>query len=277
MLNKKRKMRVSPGTLILGILAAVLLTVGTIGGARAALTIFSNDYDSHIEMYEIGITLRESNEKDGANSVARTSRDYAVGHETEAQNWHETHGEILQDLLAKHGDSSLILGKEYNEYLTVENSGEIDEYVRVTVYRYWQNPDGTKNTELDPNLIELHFVEGNGWTIDHTMDAKSEDESVERTVLYYSKILGGSKSEGNYEKISTPFTDKLKIGYPLAARVTQTTSEDGKTVTTTFDYDQVNFVVEVQADGVQTHNPVDAIRSAWGRDVKLNGKEISLK
>ena len=35
--------------------------------------------------------------------------------------------------------------------------------------------------------------------------------------------------------------------------------------------------LEVQVDGVQTHNAEDAIKSAWGRDVSISGTTLGLK
>ena len=58
----------------------------------------------------------------------------------------------------------------------------------------------------------------------------------------------------------------------IAEKVTETveTGEDGRTtITTTYDYNGVNFMLEVEVDAVQTHNAVSAIRSAWGVDVEV--------
>ena len=53
-------------------------------------------------------------------------------------------------------DEKLILGKGYEERLSVRNSGTIEEYVRVMIYRYWEK-DGTegKLTDLSPDFIDL--------------------------------------------------------------------------------------------------------------------------
>ena len=50
-----------------------------------------------------------------------------------------------------------------------------------------------------------------------------------------------------------------------------TTEKKGKTtiITTTYTYNGLRFVLEAEAEGVQTHNAVDAIKSAWGRDVNI--------
>ena len=55
----------------------------------------------------------------------------------------------------------LVPGKAYPEALSVKNSGTIDQYVRVMVYRYWVDKEGNKTTELSPELIDLNLT-GNG-------------------------------------------------------------------------------------------------------------------
>ena len=45
----------------------------------------------------------------------------------------------------------------------------------------------------------------------------------------------------------------------------------------TFAYDGKLICLEVEADGVQTHHAEDAILSAWGRSVSLQGDAITLK
>ena len=60
---------------------------------------------------------------------------------------------------------------------------------------------------------------------------------------------------------------------------TKTTNKEGYTViTTTYDYDGVEFRVEVEVNAVQTHNAQDAIWSTWGREVSISSdKKLSLK
>ena len=96
--NGRNKLHIT--TLVLALIACGLLLFGTVGGTRAALQIFSNDYDSHIDMKHIGITLNESNEAGGANPVPVSSRDYHVGAETLEGNWVTTGGTLLTNLLS---------------------------------------------------------------------------------------------------------------------------------------------------------------------------------
>ena len=102
------------------------------------------------------------------------------------------------------------------------------------------------------------------------------DESAstpERTVLYYAEPLkSGDETE--------PLSNKISIDSSIATKVKQdVTEKDGyKTITTTYAYDGYNFQLEAEADAVQTHNAQDAIKSAWGVDVDVDGNgNISLR
>ena len=256
-MEKVRKFFRSPVcTAILFVLAAVLLLSGSIAGTRAALTYYSETYTSRVEMYDIGVSLVENGER-------VSWRDY--GREADG-NWNENTGVLLGKMLAP--GETVRLGKRYDEVLSVRNSGTIDEYVRVTVYRYWLDAEGNKMTELSPELIGLHFVNlGEGWILDES------SSTPERTVLYYDRILLSGES--------TPaFADSLTIDGSLANKVTETTTtENGYTVITTeYDYDGVQFRVEAEVNAVQTHSGEDAIRSAWGRRVTIrDGRIIGLE
>ena len=168
--------------------------------------------------------------------------------------------------------------------MSVKNTGSIDQYVRVSIYKYWidenEQKDGKtgKKLKLDPKLIELELdncdLEGN--TSDWLWD--SESSTDERIVLYYSKIL---PSDG---EPSSPFTKSVKINRSIVNRVSQEESIntiDGKTyktIKTVYDYDGMKFCVEAKVDAVQDHNAQDAIKSAWGRDVSIDeNKRLSLE
>ena len=195
--------------------AAALLVVGTIGSVRAATITPSDDYLAQIELDSIDVALVE-------NGKSLSAED-----------------ELLTSLTSE--DEEFKIGRTYDESLMVENTGDIDAYVRVTVYRYWTDADG-KAVDLDPSLIILNFPEGN-WTIDEAAS------TPERTVLYYAETVApGGRTDA--------FADSLTI--------------DGAVVTAVDDldeyiYDEVTFHVEAVADAVQTHNGEAAMISAWGR------------
>lgn len=173
-------------------------------------------------------------------------------------------GELLKGLLAE--GEELKLGTAYQEQLNVYNSGVINEYVRVSIHKYWVDSEGEKIRTLSPELIGLNLVNlGTDWLIDQ------EASTRERTVLYYNKLLA-SQSE-------TPlFADKLTIDGSIADRVGETRETSGgyTTITVTYEYDGARFCIEAKVDGVQEHNAQDAIWSAWGRRVTIDNGVLSL-
>lgn len=242
------------------VLAAVLLLTSGVGGARAALTYYSETYATRVAVSSIGVTLNE-------NGTAVSYRDYDKDGE-----WNRQTGVLLSGMLSE--DETVKLGKAYPENLSVTNSGEISQYVRVSVYRYWTDAEGNKNREVSPEMIGLkldgqdlaRISPDSGWLVD------AEASTSERTVLYYHKALASGET--------TPlFADSLTIDPAVAARVTQTeATENGSTViTTTYDYDGYSFCLEARVDAVQEHNAKDAIYSAWGRSVSIQNGILSLE
>ena len=230
-------------TVTLLALALVLLVGSTVGGASAALTIQSNYYNSRVELYDLGVALQESNDGVTWNRVA----DYTKPR--------DNNGVLMENLLGS--DPKLIAGKKYTEMLRVYNMPKgaqpIDGYVRVSVYKYWLDPNGNKTPALDSDWIKLDFATGNGWTID------TDSTTEERTVLYYNAILRG-------EAASPPFLNAITIDEAATHEVTMTESSAGgvTTITWTYDYNGYQFCLDVYVDAVQTHNVADAKNSAWG-------------
>ena len=208
------------------VMAAGLLLFSGVGGARAALNYYSETYSGRVQLQDIGVTLTENGEN-------VSWRNY-----TEDGSWDQNTGTLLTNLLAE--GESVNPGQKYDEVLAVKNTGTINQYVRVSVYKYWLIADENSSTP-------------------------------ERTVLYYSKLLNSGET-------STPFADTLTIDTQVATKVTQTTAtENGyTTITTTYDYDGLQFCVEASVDAVQEHNAEDAILSAWGRKVSISNGSLSL-
>ena len=211
-------------TIALFALALVLLGGSTLGGARAALTVESQDYNSQVETYNIEVELLEN-----GNTV-------------------EDGGTLFADLLHRNGDKALKTGKHYAETLAVQNTGAIDAYVRVSVYRYWLDENGDKYPTMDSKWIMLGLNESDGWSVDESSSTE------ERTVLYYSPVLASGA-------VSSPFLTYVSIDNKAGRQVTQT---EGNVITTTYVYNDKSFCVEVHVDGVQTHNADQAKLSAWG-------------
>lgn len=232
---KRKKRPISRKSALLLTAAALLLIGSGVGSTRAALTYYSENYTASMDMSHIGVTLVE-NDKD----VAYKNYD-KKGNVTESEE-----GVLLSDLAEK----NIVPEAPYTEELAVRNSGNIDEYVRVTIRKSWKK-NGEKVTTLSPNLIELNILEGNGWKID------SSATTSERTVLYYKSVLGVGDT-------SNPLSDTIKINGQIAEKMKVT--EEGNTITYEYEYDGVSFCLDVEVDAVQTHNAADAIKSAWGVD-----------
>lgn len=149
---KKKKKSFSVKPVILLSAAALLLLGSTVGSARAALTYYSENYSVQMSTSNIGVSLIENGDK-------ISYRDY-----NENDEWNESTGTLLSDLKKE----KLVLGKTYDEKLSVTNSGSIDSYVRVILYKSWSKGEGenaVKDTTLSPALIDLNLT-GNGWTED---------------------------------------------------------------------------------------------------------------
>ena len=104
------------------------------------------------------------------------------------------------------------------------------------------------------STIKLGFA--SGWKADSSAPANYG----ERTILYYT---AGPLVKGQ----SVPLISTVQIDGSVMQYATQTTS--GNKIITTYEYDGAQFCVEIEADGVQTHNAKDAIRSAWGKSVTV--------
>ncbi len=285
--GKLKKIFCSPvGTAGLFLLAVALLLSSSIGGARAALTYNSSTYASQIQMDDIGVTLEENGSPVAWRNYDKENRD---------GTWDERTGVLLSGMLAE--GEELKVGQVYPEVLTVRNTGTINQYVRVSIYKYWMvkktasdgtvtyvkgEGDGEKDSQdLDPALIDLHLLcdatgVNNGWLLDK---ASSTDE---RTVLYYSGLVYRTPGEEDPEEagpcVTEPFADTLTIDGEAARRVSQEIRKEGgrTTITTAYQYDGTRFQLEVRVDAVQEHNAPDAILSAWGQKVAVEDGTLRL-
>lgn len=239
-------------------LAAVLLGYGGVGMAQAIPTIRSDLYGAQISMQHIGVTLVEACNGNAPSDVA--SRDYKAN---EAEpDLTKVQGELLTNF-----GERLIPGKTYSEILSVRNTGIIDEFVRVTVRKYWRNAEGKEihSRTISPADIDVHFVTGSEWVID---DTATTDE---RTVLYRQQALAPNVSSGAFVD---NFTIDKKLGTvvqsPSLDGKTPSDNKEGKYIITSYQYNGYTFVIEATVDAVQTHNAEAAIRSAWGRSVTVS-------
>ena len=222
-------------SILLFAVAVILLLAGSIGGTRAALTVFSEDYVGEVETKHLGLTVIE-------NGVAV---DEDLG--------------ILSDL--PDGEAFQI-GRKYSEALMIRNDGTTEEYVRVIVYRYWTDAEGNKDRTLDPSFIHLEFDNSEDWI----RDTSDISNTAERLILYYSRPLAPEEATSTF---CSMFSIDGRVAY-MVSQKTEKTDGDHINVTNTYDYDGRTFVIEIIADGVQTHSAENAVRSAWGIDVSVS-------
>lgn len=245
-MKKKKNFWTKPALLFAA--SAALLLASTVGSTRAALEYTSDAYAVRLNVPSIGVSLLE-------NGNVVSHRDY------EGDGWVGTgeEGKLLDNRFGTgEGQEKLVPGKEYEEVLSVQNSGEIDSYVRVILTRSWKDEQG-KDTTLSPELIGLGLA-GDGWI----EDTASEGEgSRERIILYgrYPLAAGETRTFCN--------TLKLDPSIMTDIRVEEAQVNGGKQITTTYRYNGYSFDLAAEVNAVQTHNAEDAIRSAWGVDVSI--------
>lgn len=272
----KKLIKLLPAKAVTAMLAAsaLLLLSGTVGGARAALTYASDVYSSRIRLENIGVTLMEQGENDGEEWKAVSWRNY-----DENGNWEEPEvvksgkvPELLTGML-KEGENPQI-GRKYKEELKVRNTGDIGEYVRVTIYKYWAKEENgrlLKDLTLDPEVILLNLTNSQDWEVD------ADASTPERTVLYYRKLLPAAEKDGEFSETSC-FMDSLTIDKKIVNMVTEEVTKNGEytSIKSVYAYDGKQFRIEVEVDAVQEHNAEDAILSAWGRNVAIENQTLSL-
>lgn len=272
-MNKLTKFFTSvPGIVLVFVIAALPLIFGGIGSARAALTYYSDTYQSQVSMKNIGVQLNELDDNGDFHPVTmRTfdanTADGLVWDEGARNNYS---GHLLNYMNAP--EFNLELGRKYHEEISATNTGKIDQYVRITVYKYWLNGDNqivkaadvSKSHAISPELIKINYINVDNGIWIEDLSART----LERQVFYYHKLLPvGEKTESLTESISID-SDFMKY---VNVTVSESTSEDengNKKIEKEFNYDSpYTFVLRADVDAVQTHNAYPAIKSAWGIDV----------
>ena len=252
-MTEKKRRHAPTVTVLLFVLAALLLIGGTIGGIRAALLAESQDYHAKLQLRDLNVTLLEN-----GSDISLTGTPAADG-----QGLTEQRDALLSHMLDDTGE--LQLGRAYDETLRVRNDGAVDVYLRVSLYRYWQDENGTKLQTLSPDLIQLELLTQNGWIVD------DRASTAERTVLYYTRPLRTGET--------TPeLCRSLRIDPAIRTAIhTQTAlSAHGDLIIEHYDYHGVAFRVEAVVDAVQDHNAEQAICSAWGCRLQITDGVLSL-
>ena len=256
----KNKGKLSKRTL--GLLAATLVLVLATGGmgARAALSIFSQDYNAEFELDHLDVALIENGEIAGEKDPKDIEK-----------------GNLLYHGHDKDGlkDGKVEPGRVYDEEIGARNLSNIQEYVRMTVRTYWvytdENKQRVKDTGLDPGLIELYYVNDEGDKSDYNTSAwqlNNAESTTERKVYYLSEVLAG----GSNGVDSALLFNKFRVSDEIISNVTidkeeTEVDEDGTKhtiYTYIYDYDGYRACIEADVQSIQTHNSGDAVLSLWG-------------
>lgn len=204
--------------------AAALLVVGALGvmqATQAQLVFISENYVAEFAQTHIGVALTE-------NDVIVEGDDALL--------------QDVEKLLA--GDTQMVPGKAYVENLSVANTTDMDEYVRLTVRKYWADSTGAKDPTLDPALIQLTF-DTEDWVLNR---AESTDE---RLVFYYRHRLDGN------ERAVAPAVRTIRLDPAVTEAVG--------------DFSNCRVALAAQVDSVQVNFAPEAAKSAWGIDVEELG------
>lgn len=271
----KKKTRLQKSTTALLIAAVLLILSGTVGAARAALNIQSEFYRAQFYLNHLQVHLLEN----GEDVCSR------AGHQNNLDGSAKTTGELATKLGYEHKDGkgerlgSVEPGKVYQEEIAARNSTDIDEFVRMTIRKYWVATDENGNvvtetvngvtqpvkiTQLNPAQIHLMYGGKDGYNTSAWMENEAE-RTDESSTYYYKSVLNAGKD-------TELLFDKLMIDSRTAelGRIIESEKDGVKTFTYEYKYDGCAFYIEADVQAIQTHNINDAIRSQWGVD-KLTG------
>ena len=231
---KFRNTKLSKRTIALFMAALVLIGAGGTTGTRAALTVFSDDYDAVIRTDTLNVELTEN------RNVVEDGKLYtSIGKKVEPT-------------------------RTYADAVGVVNNGGAPEYVRVIVRKYWTDDKGNKTTAFDPSLIELEATDS--WSV-------QSGGSPETEIYYLKKALGVNGEETLFNNIRIS-GDVLEEGVGKTVDGVTDGTATKTVITYTYIYNGYSFNVEAEAQAVQTHNAKDAIKSIWGVDASSVGINV---
>ena len=291
---KFRNTKLSTRTLALLSITVLLLAGGTFTYTRAALTYFSNDYKGAFELNHLQVHLIEN-----GVDVCHSNNDIYTVHRgdtndgTEADQIADKNAKYKGNLVEYLGytndkpyseaaaytlgtPGTVEPGRTYREEIGAKNGNNVDEYVRLTVKKYWVK-DGKKDTRLSPDLIKLTYTNGKSTGLENSKDSfnsgawqinKSECTKESQT-YYLTKVLPGKETSALLFDSLTIDGSVIDADHMTTSESkTETETQDGKktvvTYTYEYDYDGYTFYIEADVQALQTHNVNDAIGSLWG-------------
>jgi len=179
-------------------------------------------------------------------------------------------------------------GRTYKEEISAANGENIDQYVRLTIRKYWVDPEGKKATYMDPALIRLDYKDENKNVKAYNTGAwqiNPKEHTPESDTYYLTKMLPGVKGSDKLNPSALLFNqltiDDSIMDKEHMNREESSVKDGNKTITTytyTYDYDNYTFYIEANVQAIQTHNVNDAIDSLWGvENVSASGGQIHVK
>ncbi len=239
-----RKKRLSARTLALFAAAVLLISAGGFMGTRAILSAVSTNGDATLETNAIDIDMV------GADNEA-----------LDAEN-------IMSDV------EKVIPGRNYDKGIRVQNNAA-DAYVRVVVQKYWKDAKGNKTNEIEPTEIMLlnggKDITGSSWTSGGGWIRSADESTPETDVYYYSSMLeSGATSE--------PLFTAVRVGENVLADFStkeEKVDDTHTNITYEYTFNGYSLCISAEAQAVQTHSAVKAMKSLWGVDVSLSGSSIT--
>jgi len=292
---KIKNTKLSRRTLALLAVTAMLFAGGSYTGTRAALTYFSNDYVGAFELNHIHVHLVENgtdvcHEKNDIFTVHRGNSNDGTDADQIAEKDQKYRGNLVEYLGYKNDKpydeaaaytlgtpGKVEPGRTYKEEISARNGTKIDEYVRLTVRKYWVKDGKAKDTRLDPDLIKLTYGDkaynSSAWKLN------KEESTPESETYYLKKVLPSGKD-------SALLFDSLTIDKEVANLANEKTTTTEKTengekvtvITYEYDYNGYTFFIEAEVQALQTHNVNDAIGSIWGvKNVTASNGKVTVK
>ena len=252
---KIRNVKLSKRTLALGAVAVLLFASGGVMGTRAQLTTFSENYNAEFDLDHLQIHLLENGQDvcDGENTLQHK----VSGNLLEHMGWDGTTPGKFEP------------GKVYKEEIAAMNGRDIPEYVRLSIRKYWRAPDGSKDTTMDPELIQLTY--GKKAYNDGAWQINNSETTTESKTYYYNTTLAGKAT-------SEPVVNRLRIDDSIVSEDHITTKQEGNIITYEYDYNGYIACIEADVQSLQTHNPNDAVDSLWGiTNVSASGGKLTVK
>ncbi|MCI8272578.1 MAG: hypothetical protein HFJ55_00655 [Clostridia bacterium] len=243
--NKKRKI------IIIGLLVILIMIIVFIIGYKVVENNKKNNNIQNSKDLEIQAVLGVSLTENGELVVDNSNN----GDETQ---------ELEGTLLTKTFNEEFKIGKTYSERLAVKNTGTVDMYIRVIIYKCYFDKEGNKTIDISPETIKLNLINNDSWLLD------TELPIPERETLYYKYPL----ESGN---TTLEFMDTISVGSEVynLKETTRTTSTEGyETIKTTYNCNDHDFSIDVQVDCVQRHNAADAMWSSWGVSPIINSDGV---